>query len=312
MDDYSFIAGTPPSTFQFAFEETLFNQEKHRWLQSAKNWQSFYMINQRQIVASIHFHVSDHIAQSPLRAPYGSMEFSEIVSDKNIKAFMLFFQRKLERDGIKQLIIKSHPAIYAATLFPLEEEIFDEDDFEVLRVDIHSAIRVNNNDFSKALHRSEKKRLRKCNHAGFFVRQLSLDSLEQVYTFIADCRATKRFTISMSLSELKNACEIFPNHYLFFGVFKGDEMIAASVCIRISKTILYDYAHDHKMDYNSFSPVVLLIEGIYRFCQENNIDTLDLGTSISEGVMKESLLEFKKRLGAVSCEKITWSKSYEQ
>jgi hypothetical protein len=308
LNDYQFIEGKPPANYSYAFEETLFNQEKHRELQSKNGWISFHIVTNQKVFGAIHFLIENQIAKSPLRAPYGSLEANGEIDVSVIERLFSFIQQHFSARGIKELIIKNAPALYNPSLSVSVKKSFNESGFEIETSDVQSVIVVTDSQLSTRFHYSEKKRLRRCNFRKLLFQQLPATSAALVYDFIAQCRREKGFNISMTFEELSIAMELFPKNYLFFAVFDSEKIIAASICIRVSETILYDYAHDHDHHYNNLSPVVFLVNGIYNYCQENNIELLDLGTSLSNGTLKVSLLEFKTRLGATVTEKLTYRK----
>jgi hypothetical protein len=308
LSDYQFIEGKPPANYLYAFEETLFNQAKHRELQSKNGWVSFYIIADQKAFGAIHFLIENQIGKSPLRAPYGSLETSGEIDASVIERFLSFIQQHFSSTGIKELIIKSAPALYNPSLSKNLKKNFHESGFEIETSDVQSVIIVTERQLPTRFHYSEKKRLRRCNLRRLAFQQLPSTSAAVVYEFLTQCRSEKGFNISMTFEELESAMNLFPKNYLFFAVFDGEEIIAASICIRVSQTILYDYAHDHDHNYNNLSPVVFLVNGIYNYCQKNNIELLDLGTSLSNGKLKVSLLEFKTRLGATVTEKLTYRK----
>jgi hypothetical protein len=308
LNDYQFIEGKPPANYSYAFEETLFNQEEHRELQSKDGWTSFHIVANQKVFGAIHFLIENQIAKSPLRAPYGSLEANGEIDVSVIERLFSFIQQHFSARGIKELIIKNAPALYNPSLSVSLKKSFYESGFKIETSDVQSLIAVSNDPLVVRFHYSEKKRLRKCNSRKLVFQKLQMASAGFVYDFINRCRIEKGFNISMTFEELWNAMELFPKNYLFFAVFDGEKIIAASICIRVSQTILYDYAHDHDHHYNNLSPVVFLVNGIYNYCQENNIELLDLGTSLSNGKLKVSLLEFKTRLGATVTEKLAYRK----
>jgi hypothetical protein len=198
--------------------------------------------------------------------------------------------------------------LYNPSLSKNLQKNFHESGFEIETSDVQSVIIVTERQLPVRFHYSEKKRLRRCKLRQLVFQQLPATSVALVYDFIARCRIEKGFNISMTFEELETAMKLFPENYLFFVVLDGDQTIAASICIRVSQTILYDYAHDHDHKYSNLSPIVFLVNGIYNYCQENLIELLDLGTSLSNGKLKVSLLEFKTRLGATVTEKLTYRK----
>jgi hypothetical protein len=129
-----------------------------------------------------------------------------------------------------------------------------------------------------------------------------------VYDFIFTCRNEKGYPLSMQLEELQHMAVKFPDRYLLFGVFRSDSLVAAAITIRVKKNILYDFYHDHAAAFDHLSPVTFLVDGIYRFCFENDIQLLDLGTSAIDGLPNFGLLNFKKKLGALATPKLTFQK----
>src|SRR5689334_3860615 len=90
------------------FERFLFNETRHRLSQSEGNWRTFSLVNEqaRQIVAQIHFCVSSSIASSPSRAPFGSVDFSSLLTPEALSFFLLEIEQKLKSIGVKKIVIK--------------------------------------------------------------------------------------------------------------------------------------------------------------------------------------------------------------
>ena len=62
------------------------------------------------------------------------------------------------------------------------------------------------------------------------------------------------------------------------------------------------------VEYNNLSPVVMLYDGIYKFCQERNYRIFDFGTASIEGNKQPGLFLFKENLGGEVCLKSVFSK----
>jgi len=89
-------------------------------------------------------------------------------------------------------------------------------------------------------------------------------------------------------------------------------MLAATVVVIVNKKIAYHFmpaSHVDFQDYRKFSPMVFLVENLYKWCQENSIVTLDLGTSYVEMKMKTSLAQFKENIGGKPSEALSWQKT---
>ena len=115
----------------------------------------------------------------------------------------------------------------------------------------------------------------------------------------------------MTYDDLYKTISLLADKYLLFGVFDDKKLIAASVSIRISKSILYNFYHADDFSYRSTSPMVMLIKEIYQYCQQNDIRLLDLGISTETGKINEGLFKFKKALGCSTSEKNTYRLSYD-
>ena len=113
----------------------------------------------------------------------------------------------------------------------------------------------------------------------------------------------------MSLQALQKVSQEFPGHFLLSVVKDGEKIVAANISIRVNSKVLYNFYHDHVNEYDAISPVVILNEGLYEYCQCEGLQLLDLGTSTRDGKVNESLLEFKIRLGAQTSRKLTFVKS---
>jgi hypothetical protein len=107
---------------------------------------------------------------------------------------------------------------------------------------------------------------------------------------------------------MERTVEAFADEFVFFEVMKGYERTAASIAIRVANDILYNFYSAHHSRYDAWSPVVMLIEGMYGWCQQQGIRLLDLGTSAVDNQPNFSLLDFKLRLGAQPTAKLTFAK----
>lgn len=309
LEAYVFGEGVPPD-YTFDFEPALFNLREHRELQASDHWHSFYILDQsaRKVSGAIHFQLSNGVAASPLRAPFGSVEFSGSVPAGVLFEFLRFFESKLRSRDVSRIVIKSYPCAYAEAQSVLLQTFLLNLKYNVTTAEIASVIRVTTDGARRTFHRSEKRKLGKAIGAGLVFKELPNESLEVVYNFIHRCRNEKDYTLSMTLADLKIAMTMFPERYFLFGVFANDRLAAAAITIRVKDNILYDFYHDHDAAFDHLSPVVLLVEGIYDFCYTNRIEMIDLGTSAVEGLPNFSLLHFKNYLGGNPTSKLTFEK----
>jgi hypothetical protein len=70
--------------------------------------------------------------------------------------------------------------------------------------------------------------------------------------------------------------------------------------------VLYNFYPASPLAYNSFSPVVLLNEGLHAFGRASGLALLDLGTSTLPTGLNSSLLQFKRHLGGILSLKLSF------
>jgi len=313
LSSYKFIKGFPIKGFRENFETSLFHHPEHLLLQSKDGWSSYAIADSSESIidAIIHFHIHEGVALSPLRAPFGSMVFSKELPVETIKDFFDFIEADFRKKGIYRILIKNYPDAYFSNQSVILKSLLPQYGF-LNDTDQSAVISISEKLFDDILHKSARKRLKKCNNANLTVRKLPHTKLVDTHSFLKKCREDKGYTLSMSRSEMERTIEVFPDNFYVFAVFANDEeMIAANISILVNRRLLYNFYHDHIKSADYLSPVILLNKCMYEFCQHEGIEVLDLGTSSVEGVINQSLLDFKIRLGAVTSPKATFVKTMQ-
>jgi lipid II:glycine glycyltransferase (peptidoglycan interpeptide bridge formation enzyme) len=137
---------------------------------------------------------------------------------------------------------------------------------------------------------------------------VSIEKLKGVYTFIHKQQSLKGYSISMTFEELQKTVDACKENFFLFAAWNQEEIVAASVSIKVTDSVLYNFYITHDATYKQYSPVVAIIETLYNFCKERNLSILDLGTSMLNDKPNISLLDFKRRLGGVDTERLILSK----
>lgn len=302
------VATELPAGYDPDFDFFLFGQAKHLNLQSP-DWIYFYLLRKsnQKIMAQVAFHVSDHVARSPFRAPFGSFLFSERLSPFALYEFVQQVERLLGKLGVAVISITEPPLFYRKSE-ELLHAIFINQGYRTARAEVSSGIRVDRVSFEDKIDTWEKRKLKQAKQKGAVFKTLPLESLEDVYRFILKCREQRSHTLSMTLPELAATVEKCRHEFLLSGVFLNKELIAASIAIRVHKDILYNFYSGHLRKHDAISPVVTLLGGLYRYSEHHKVQLLDLGTSSLDAQTNFSLLEFKLRLGAVPSIKVTFEK----
>lgn len=308
MEAYTFHDGSLPNGVTLDYEPAIFNLPAFVAMQDPLPARSFYLVDRGKAVAGVHFHLSGNTARSPFKAPFGSLECSDLINPARLYRFVEFVETRLKESGIEEIYIKDPPRAYAPRNLSLLEVFFINRGYAIVEAETGAAIPVKDTLFRQVIRHSEKLRLRQGENAGLNFKELSPDRLEEVYDFIAGCHHKKGYGLSITASHLMATARLFPGRYHAFAVLRDETIVAASVAIRVKEKILYNFLMNHEKDFNPLSPTVRLMEGMYAFCQANNISLFDLGTSALHGAPNFTLLDFKMHTGGEATSKFTFHK----
>jgi hypothetical protein len=286
----------------------LFNHPVHLQLQSRIGWHVFEYceLKTQRVYARISFHINGGEARSPLRAPFGSLEFYRKLSEEQVTDFIDQVFHYVNKLGAKKIVIRNAPDLYNEAQSNFLKQVFLKSGFD-FEEEVSSIILINENSFEKKIKISERQKLKKASNV-FIFSKVNKSKLNELYKFIASCREERQQSLSMTLIELKKLVAAFPTRLLFFKVGTEEETTAAAIVIRVSNEVLYTFYYAHTKAHNRISPVVFLISGIYEFAKHHHYKMIDLGTSMLDGQVNKSLLHFKKSIGGITNKKLTFTK----
>ena len=312
MKELKFIEGPLPKGFRSDFESFLFNEEQHRCLQSPKEWQSYHLVQEedKKAAAAIHFHLQNHTASSPFKAPFGSVEFSEKLAIKDLYEFLKQTEQSLSSKGIRKIHIKNPPASYRPSSSVLEVLLLNLK-YRILQAEISTAIVVDGTEYDQKIEAWEVRKLKQVKKEKLRFQEIPISEIEAVYGFVLACRHERQQSLSMALEELMKVVAVYPGRIILFGVYHDQALAAASISIRVNNRIVYNFYSAHPRKFDFLSPVVRLMQGIYEWSQEHGIELIDLGTSSLEGQPNFGLLDFKLRLCGRPSSKLTFGKDLQ-
>ena len=304
---YTVSTEIPPG-YSPDYHPFIFNRPDHLSLQGG-DWVHFYLLRKisQKIIASVAFQIQKTIAKSPLRAPFGSFHFSERLSPEDLFEFVQRCESQLRKKGAKTIVLTEPPLFYRKTGELFHAILFNLD-YRISCAELSSGIRIGREAFEQKIDSWEKRKLKQARSRGVRYKTIPIGKLEMVYGFLEKCREQKGHRLSMTLQELTDTVAQFNDAFILSGTFLQKELIAASIAIRVHPDILYNFYAGHMKKYDSISPMVTLTSGLYKFCAQNQIHLLDLGTSTINGKPNFGLLDFKLRLGAVPSMKLTFEK----
>ena len=269
----------------------------------------FTLTKNERIIARIYFRIEKNQATSGYQAPFGSIDTTRSLPGATIKYFLEQVCLTLKNDRLKEVIVKHWPECFATS--DSLQESFSQLGFKVINSEVNQHIVVQESEFRLLIRKNERKKLNQCLKKNFTFSILTLADLPQVYQLVTKTRERKSYPVSMTYDQLYKTMKLLSDSYLLFGLLDEDKLIAASVSIRVSPHILYNFYHADEFSYRSTSPLVMLLQEIYQYCQQNGIKILDLGISSENGQINQGLFNFKENLGCATSTKNTYSLIYD-
>jgi hypothetical protein len=303
LKTYEFLVDEMPFGYVFNFENYLFNKIQHIGTQGVKDRIDFFIINniKRNISGKIHFLLKDGVAYSPFKSLFGSLEFNNRVPPDLIFEFWQFIEQKLRKRNVHTIRITNFAECYAPKRAEIIDTTLRKSGYICILKAVNQHIPVDEQPLTIRMHPMEKKRLRKCKRNGFLFAKEPLEHTRAVFSYLHYCRKEQGLDISIDLEKFLNYTVLFPKNYFLFSVKNQDELVAATIAVRVHRRILYTFVSGSQRKYRQFSPTTMLNNGVYDYCQSNKMRIMDLGISTEQdGTDQHSLITFKERMG---CEK---------
>ncbi len=316
MRDYTILrqrsplAGAIPPFSEASF---FFNNAGHICQQSTRPFCVITALNQAtgQADARCAFFIESDHALSPVAAPFGSVEFISTLPDAVLSNLIDALTDEARATGVPILRLVNYPHCYAPQQAHRLTERLLQLGFRVTAADQTYFLPINTDSFEKTIVSSERQRLRKCQRAGFRFVHWRCPDIDAVTSFLVRTREQRGYNLTLPPDRLTNLIRAFPKQFAVFVVNDGSALIALAVTVRVRDDILYNFLPASDPGYRAHSPMVLLTDGLYDYCQQQKIRLLDLGVSLDgDHEPKPSLVRFKRNLGAQESPKLTFEKIF--
>lgn len=246
--------------------------------------------------------VSDDLAISIPKSPFGSFHSDRSISQNQFDSFIEIIKDDLKTRQINQLVIHHPSDIYS---WFVKESLLKESGFEETYSDINQHIPLTH-DWKENLHKMQVRKLQSLHENKFEFRKMKDSELEVAHQFISACRQVQGLTINIEWEHLKKLNDE-TKAYESFGVFRDEKLSAVCITVKVSTDVAYYYLPATSPTFRTESPMVMLIEGMVDYYMNQGFKTFDMGVSSTLGKPQESLILFKERMGAVKTEKTTYS-----
>jgi hypothetical protein len=262
------------------------------------NLLQFLIKRKSEIVGVIHFNLIGDKALSPWKASFGGFEFSKELPYSIISHFVTWVISQVVRKNIAEIQITFPPDFYKNSAYEIMSDILQDCDFQVC-VETGQALVCGEKNFSQLINRFERSKLERSLSDSFRSWKGIGELPEAAFQMIVKNRERKNIPVKLEYAELKENFVKFSDNFHWFGVWKGDEIAAASVGISVQPEIMYHFFPGHDNKFDAWSPMVLLLNELYGYCLKKEIKYLDLGISSVDGKINQGLYQFKKNLGAM-------------
>lgn len=264
-----------------------------------------------QAEARCTFFVDRDQAISPAAAPFGSVEFINTLSDTALNDFLDALLAAVAATGVVIFRLVNYPHCYAPQQAQRLTEQLTKRGFEIISANQNFFLPITDNAFETTIDASERRRLRKCQRAGLRFERWQQPDIDVVTAFLVNTRQQQGYVLTLPPDHLRRLLQTFPDQFPIFVVRDGAVITALTVAVRVRADILYSFLPASSPDYQAYSPMVLLIDGLVTYCQQQHIKLLDLGVSLDgDHQPKSSLIRFKRNLGAQESPKLVFEKRF--
>lgn len=284
-------------------EYELFNHPDFFKLHAGSNDLYVQLLNAHGKVCAVlcFYELDKHEYVSPKRGTYGGLSLYEGLEISVLDAFLAATLTILKGEQAKSLTIKLAPFSHDLALSSLMTNILLRIGFQLRNHELNYHMDINSQEFISRISYGNKKRIRKCLREGFVADYHPLEDIALIYEVIRVNRARRGFPLTMTLEQLQTMLKLFPERYHLFSVKhqaqEASVMVSSAICIAVSPTILYVFYWGDIAGYERYSPIALLAERIYQFCQQEGYTQLDVGTSSLNSLPSYGIAQFKRNLG---------------
>jgi hypothetical protein len=257
--------------------------------------------------AKIFFSRSARCIKSLDSSPFGGFVLTQGAGENIILKLIRDIDEWCSANGVDEIRIRMLPDIYDPIGSKLVQDALCKTGYQVFLNELLQVLTIDKTSLDR-FRRNRRRKLRNCAEANLQFARLSPDQIDSAYDIFVECRVNKNYPVTMSLEEFKNSFKKFPDRYFLFGVFDGNNLVAASVCIAVNGQIMYDFFHGDRLSMRKFSPLTLLVKGIIEFCQAHEFRLLDMGVSTDAHGINIGLQQFKMSFGARTYHKVTYCK----
>jgi len=256
----------------------------------------------KELVAQIHFTADQKVAENLSKSPFGGFDMNKNVVQADLVNFLTLLIQTFKKAGLQTVFIESFPAIYHPESFSLLRKACFSTGFRETTTNTTLYLPLTH-DFKSTVKKNELRYINYAEANNFEFKILDSNNLPIAYQLIFEARKYKDYPVTMTLPQLQETFEYFPEHYFLYGLFDKQRMIATSLCIRINSSILYNFYNGDDLTYRKHSPLIPFFMHLTQHASAKGYEYLDLGVATDQGQINRGLYQFKQNLGGIPSEK---------
>ena len=287
----------------------LFYKTKYQDLYPSLVYDRFYVLDEpaNRIIGQISFEQDNNSRISIAHGTFGSVELNFKAGYSLLSGFFKTVIDYFKERSVQSIIIRHYPDFYDPANSPVICSALSHLGFRIKTIDINHHLGTQNNLFSDLINKMENRQLRRCMDKGLTFNQGDFRDAERIYERISAFRKAKSIPLTYSSRDFKNCLEKMPDHYsVFYVTDNTQEIIAATLLVRITDKILYYFFPADTPDRKSLSPMLILLNGIYTYAREHHYQYIDLGVSSVNGNPQRGLIQFKENIGGNTSTRLTF------
>ena len=244
-------------------------------------------------------------------ASFGAIEINSFLGFEILESFIEKFISEIIKKGMKQMFWKHFPALYHQKLNAYTIQSLLNLGFIIDGSSLGFYLE-SSNDFRQGLAPDTLRRFQKFEKSDFVVTVKKQFEVKSFFPQLIEWRAKRLIPVNIKESILKGIISNLPDKYILFQILEKEKLIAFSLGLKITDTILYQFIPAHDPEYDNYSPMIAITASMHHYAAENKIKIVDLGiASEMQGEENYGLIRFKEKLGGLTGMKYTFFKELQ-
>ncbi|UXP32956.1 GNAT family N-acetyltransferase [Reichenbachiella agarivorans] len=284
----------------------IFSEERYFQANEIQNYNSFvWQSNDTDASIKIPFAIMGQEAISIPKAPYGGFVMQHLPNQTDTKSFLSSLSQYLTEKNVVSLQIKQNPDFFhTPSQNKLINSLFTQGFRKNTEINHHIDL---SNIQEEDIHPMQRRRIKKCQNAGFTYQKESHTASAEIYDFLSQCRLQQGLSVNVSKSHFVRLLSQLADVYNMYTVRDSTHrLLACTVTITVTPEVTYNYLPAFDRYFATYSPLAFLTDLLIRDLKKANARFFDLGISSIDGTPQDSLIQFKERMGGIRSERDTY------